>query len=35
MMAIRMSGIFLPLIVSAKISLGCGQGTVVDIRTVM
>ena len=35
MMAIRMSGIFLPKSVSAKTSLGLGQGSVVDIRTVM
>src|SRR6195256_7049674 len=35
MMAIRMSGIFLPPIVKAKTSLGLGQGSVVDMRTVM
>src|SRR5258707_9011336 len=35
MMAIRMSGIFLSPIVSAKTSLGLGHGTVVDIRAVM
>src|ERR1700738_2481667 len=35
MMAIRMSGIFLSPIVRAKTSLGLGQGTVVDIRSVM
>src|SRR6266852_7152259 len=35
MMAIRMSGIFLPQSVKAKTSLGLGQGSVVDIRTVM
>src|SRR6267143_331185 len=35
MMAIRMSGIFLPHSVKAKTSLGLGQGSVVDIRTVM
>src|SRR6058998_3377851 len=35
MMAIRMRGIFLPQSVKAKTSLGLGQGTVVDIRTVM
>src|SRR5260221_1878999 len=35
MMAIRMSGIFWPPISKAKISLGLGHGTVVDIRTVM
>src|SRR6266436_1151828 len=35
MMAIRMRGIFSPPIVKAKISLGLGHGTVVDIRTVM
>src|SRR6266849_1603521 len=35
MIAIRMSGILLPAIVRAKTSLGFGQGTVVDIRTVM
>src|ERR1700730_9056511 len=35
MMAIRRRGIFLPPIVKAKTSLGSGQGTVVDIRTVM
>src|ERR1700693_6267125 len=35
MMAIRISGIFLAPIVRAKTSLGLGQGTVVDIRTVM
>src|SRR3990167_9929257 len=35
MMAIRMRGMLLPKSVSAKTSLGLGQGTVVDIRTVM
>src|SRR5450631_3488176 len=35
MMAIRMRGIFLPQSVKAKTSLGLGQGSVVDIRTVM
>src|SRR6266705_6510790 len=35
MMAIRMSGIFLPQSVKAKTSLGLGQASVVDIRTVM
>src|SRR5215468_11139325 len=35
MMAIRMRGIFVSPIVKAKTSLGLGQGTVVDIRTVM
>src|ERR1700757_4666844 len=35
MMAIRMRGIFSPPIFKAKISLGLGHGTVVDIRTVM
>src|SRR5450631_4246605 len=35
MMAIRMRGIFLPQSVKAKTSLGLGQGTVVDIRTVI
>src|SRR5712692_2984915 len=35
MMAIRMRGIDLPPILNAKTSLGLGQGTVVDIRTVM
>src|ERR1700730_3775462 len=35
MIAIRMRGIFLPPIVKAKTSLGSGQGTVVDIRTVI
>ena len=35
MIAIRISGILLPPIVKAKTSLGFGQGTVVDIRTVM
>src|SRR5580704_8404898 len=35
MMAIRMRGISLPAIVNAKTLLGSGQGTVVDIRTVM
>jgi hypothetical protein len=35
MIAIRISGILLPPIVKAKTSLGLGQGTVVDIRTVM
>src|SRR5258707_9740529 len=35
MMAIRMSGIFVPPIVSAKTSPGLGQGTVVELRTVM
>src|SRR6266699_7330375 len=35
MMAIRMSGIFVPPIVKAKTSPGLGQGTVVELRTVM
>src|SRR6266700_214488 len=35
MIAIRISGILCPPIVKAKTSLGLGQGTVVDIRTVM
>src|SRR6266852_9927356 len=35
MIAIRISGILLPPIVKAKTSLGFGQGTVVEIRTVM
>src|SRR6202022_2918669 len=35
MIAIRISGILLPPIVKAKTSLGLGQGTVVEIRTVM
>jgi hypothetical protein len=35
MMAIRMRGIFLPNRTRAKTSLGLGQGSVVDIRTVM
>src|SRR3972149_8707864 len=35
MMAIRMRGILLPQSVNAKTSLGLGQGSVVDIRTVM
>src|SRR2546425_11243168 len=35
MMAIRMRGIVVPPIVSAKTSLGLGHGTVVDIRSVM
>src|SRR5437773_202488 len=35
MIAIRISGILLPAIVKAKTSLGLGQGTVVDMRTVM
>src|SRR6266446_4391340 len=35
MMAIRIRGIFLPPISRANTSLGLGQGTVVDIRTVM
>ena len=35
MMAIRISGTFVPPIVKAKTSLGFGHGTVVDIRTVM
>src|SRR6266853_2013247 len=35
MMAIRMRGIFLPNRTKAKTSLGFGQGSVVDIRTVM
>jgi hypothetical protein len=35
MMAIRMSGIDSPAIVKAKTSLGFGQSTVVDDRTVM
>src|SRR6266568_389647 len=35
MMAIRMRGIVVAPIVKAKTSVGVGQGTVVDIRTVM
>jgi hypothetical protein len=35
MMAIRMSGIDSPAIVSANTSLGFGHCTVVDMRTVM
>jgi hypothetical protein len=35
MIAIRMSGILWPKSVKAKTSLGLGQGSVVDIRTVM
>src|SRR3989304_8996508 len=35
MIAIRMRGIFSPNSVNAKTSLGLGQGSVVDIRTVM
>src|SRR6266487_6761852 len=35
MIAIRMRGIFLPQSVNAKTSLGLGQGSVADIRTVM
>src|SRR2546427_2852406 len=35
MIAIRISGILWPPIVNAKTSLGLGQGTVVEIRTVM
>src|SRR5262249_59305269 len=35
MIAIRMRGMVVPPIVKAKTSLGLGQGTVVDIRTVM
>src|SRR5258705_2836408 len=35
MMAIRISGILLPAIVSAKTSLGLGHVAVVEIRTVM
>src|SRR5437867_3439136 len=35
MMAIRMRGMLLPAIVSAKTSLGLGHGAVVLIRTVM
>src|ERR1700693_4273766 len=35
MIAIRMRGIFLPQSVKAKTSLGFGQGSVADIRTVM
>src|SRR3954453_19306074 len=35
MMAIRISGIDVPPMVSANTSLGFGHGTVVDIRTVM
>src|SRR3990172_10014128 len=35
MMAISMRGISLPPIFNAKTSLGFGQGTVVDVRTVM
>src|ERR1700675_3961585 len=35
MMAIRMRGIFLPQSVNAKTSLGLGQGSVGDTRTVI
>src|SRR5262245_62095226 len=35
MIAIRMSGSFVPAIVSEKTSLGLGHGSVVDIRTFM
>src|SRR5919106_236516 len=35
MMAIRMRGMLSPPMVKAKISLGLGHGTVVDIRTVI
>jgi hypothetical protein len=35
MMAIRIRGMLCPKSVSAKTSLGLGQGSVVDIRTVM
>src|SRR6266436_8347911 len=35
MMAIRMRGILWPQSVNAKTSLGLGQGSVVEIRTVM
>jgi hypothetical protein len=35
MMAIRMRGMLWPKSVNAKTSLGLGQGSVVDIRTVM
>ena len=35
MMAIRISGIVFPPISNAKTSLGLGQGTVVELRTVM
>jgi hypothetical protein len=35
MMAMRMSGISVPPMCKAKTLLGLGQGTVVDIRTVM
>src|SRR5438094_8204726 len=35
MMAIRMRGMVVSPIVKAKTSLGLGQGSVVDIRTVM
>ena len=35
MIAIRISGMCCPPMVSAKTSLGFGQGTVVDIRTFM
>jgi hypothetical protein len=35
MIAIRIRGIFSPPIVKEKTSLGLGQGTVVDMRTVM
>src|SRR5438445_11717737 len=35
MMAIRMRGMVVSPIVKAKTALGLGQGTVVDIRTVM
>src|SRR5215831_6931888 len=35
MIAIRISGIFAPPMTNEKTSLGLGQGTVVEIRTVM
>ena len=35
MIAISSSGTFLPNIISENTSLGFGQGTVVDMRTVM
>src|SRR5881628_2184276 len=35
LLLIRMKGIFLPQSVKAKTSLGLGQGSVVDMRTVM
>jgi hypothetical protein len=35
MIAIRISGMVVPPIVKAKTLLGLGQGTLVDMRTVM